>query len=63
MRSQLNYFVLNFKVDGVIHVEGIEAATFSMAKDKLRLYFPDCYDINFVEQRGAAAPMMAAAVA
>ena len=59
METQLNYFLLSFKVDGEVHVEGIYAPTFSMAKDKLRLYFPDCCDVHHVENQPHALPLTA----
>ncbi|SDK38465.1 hypothetical protein SAMN05421823_102606 [Catalinimonas alkaloidigena] len=44
----MSYFMLSFKVDGEIRLEGIHAPTLSIARDKLRLYHPDCYDINTI---------------
>ena len=44
----MSYFMLSFKVDGAVQLEGIHAPTLSIARDKLRLYYPECYDINTI---------------
>lgn len=58
MNTQLNHFLLTFKVNGVVRTESICAPTFSMAKDKLHLHFPECYDINYVTSERAVAPYL-----
>jgi hypothetical protein len=56
--NRLTYFVLQFKTDNILKTEGIYALNLGHARDRLKLFYPEAYDIHHLNDEPSFNPMV-----
>jgi hypothetical protein len=56
--NRLTYFVLQFKTDNILKTEGIYALNLGHARDRLKLFYPEAYDVHHLNDEPSYNPMV-----